>query len=471
MNREGQIDEWIRVHREEMIEELMDFVRHPSVSRADLCKEGAPYGPDVKAMLDFALQRGHDFGFRAENHDGYCGSVWYGDQEEEIGFYAHLDVVPEGSGWIYEPYQPVLKDGFVIGRGADDNKAAAVLGLYMMRFFQDSGIPLQKSIRMILGCAEETGMDDFRQYQLRGGRLPSFGIVADAGFPVCYAQKGGWNADILVPKGKDILDFHAGNVRNAVPGEAFLTLRADAEEIRTLLSDVEGISVTDEGDGTVLLTALGKGGHAAFPSGTDNAATKLAQAVTEKLPEDRYDIRGLDFIARAFRNPYGEGIDFACEDEISGKLSSNAGVFRTEGDGIRVLLDIRYPVTADIDTMTESFKSLLQANRVSLLALDIEKPFYIAKDDPKVQTLQDCYREITGREDEPYSMGGGTYSRVIPGAVSFGPGLPHDEKPEFLPEGHGGAHGPDEVLHVERWLQAFKIYLLSILRLAGTLEE
>ena len=83
MNREGQIDEWIRVHREEMIEELMDFVRHPSVSRADLCKEGAPYGPDVKAMLDFALQRGHDFGFRAENHDGYCGSVWYGDQEEE----------------------------------------------------------------------------------------------------------------------------------------------------------------------------------------------------------------------------------------------------------------------------------------------------------------------------------------------------------------------------------------------------
>ena len=217
-DRERKIDEWIESHREEMTEELMEFVRRPSVSRADLPEPGAPYGPDARKMLDFALERFGSFGFRTENHGGYVGSAWYGDQEEELGFYAHLDVVPEGPGWIYEPYNPLIKDGFVIGRGAADNKAAAVIGLYLMRYMKEHRIRLKKSFRMMFGCAEETGMDDFKQYQAQGGKLPDFGIVADCGFPVCFAQKGGWNADICVPKGADHLDFSAGNVRNACPG-------------------------------------------------------------------------------------------------------------------------------------------------------------------------------------------------------------------------------------------------------------
>ena len=465
-NREKQIDEWIGSHRVEMVRELMDFVRHPSVSRADLSEPGAPYGQDVRKMLDFALERFESFGFRTENHDGYCGSAWYGDAAEEIGFYAHLDVVPEGPNWIYEPWNPVEREGFVIGRGADDNKAAAVIGLFIMRFLKEHGIRLHRSFRVMMGCAEETGMDDFRQYQLRGGKLPDFGIVADAGFPVCYAQKGGWNADILVPKGSDILDFSAGNVRNACPGEAFLVLRADALKTAEYLSEYRDLSVEDCGNGELRITAKGRGGHAAFPEGTDNAATKLAEAVSRALPAGFCDIRGLDFIAECFRNPYGAGMGFSYEDEISGKLSSNAGVFRTDEQGIHVLLDIRYPVTAPIGEMTENFKKKLSENGVVLENLSVENPFYIDKEDPRVRILQECYREITGGTEEPYAMGGGTYSRVIPGAVTFGPGLRSGVKPGFLPEGHGGAHGPDEVLHIESWLGAFKIYLLSILKLA-----
>ncbi len=459
------IDAYTASHREEMVAELMEWVRHPSVSRADLRTEGAPYGPDVREMLTFALNRLSSFGFRTEDHGGYCGSAWYGSAEEEIGFYAHLDVVPEGPNWIFKPYEPVVKDGFVIGRGADDNKAAAVLGLYIMRFLKENGIRLNKSFRLMMGCAEETGMDDFKTYLQRGGKVPGFGIVADAGFPVCYAQKGGWNADILVPKGKDILEFRAGNVRNAVPGDARMVLRANADEVIKAFEGAEDITAEDLGGGRVQITAKGQGGHAAFPEGTDNAATKLAESAVSVLSGSAYDIRGLEFIAKTFRNPFGEGMGFRYEDEMSGKLSSNAGVFSVENDRIRVLLDIRYPVSADIHMMTEGFQALLKENGVLLEKLQIEKPFYIDKNDERVRKLQESYQEITGREDEPYAMGGGTYSRVIPGAITFGPGLHHDEKPEFLPKGHGGAHGPDEVLHIESWLRAYKIYLRSIIRL------
>ena len=86
-----------------------------------------------------------------------------------------------------------------------------------------------------------------------------------------------------------------------------------------------------------------------------------------------------------------------------------------------------------------------------------------------MKILMDAYKEVTGDEKEPYSMGGGTYSRVIPNAITFGPGLGGIPRPEFLPDGHGSCHGPDEVLYVESWLKSFKIYVLSVMKLGGAL--
>ena len=60
-------------------------------------------------------------------------------------------------------------------------------------------------------------------------------------------------------------------------------------------------------------------------------------------------------------------------------------------------------------------------------------------------------------------MGGGTYSRVVPDAISFGGGLrgvEHDMS--FLPEGHGGAHGRDEVLFLDNAMTAFRIYAVAL---------
>ena len=471
MDYEALLDKWTAEHREEMIEELMEWVRHKSVSRADLAdtENKAPYGPDCRAMLDFALKRAADFGFRAEDHDGYCGSALYGDAEEELGFVAHLDVVPEGGNWIYAPYAPVVKDGFIIGRGAGDNKAAAIIGLFLMRFLKENGIRLDKTIRLMMGCAEETGMADFRHYIKAGGKVPEFGIVADAGFPVIYAEKGGWNADILIPAGKNIKDFRAGNVRNAIPDYAELLIDGvTIEEAKEALSGKDGIEAF-ESDDLVKIVAHGKGGHAASPEGTEDAIVLLAKSVAESSLMEKADLEGLRFIAETFRTPYGDGMGFACEDDITGVLTSNAGVISMEGEKLKLLIDIRYPVKAPIKEMTEKFLLYLEDNDVEMTYLDVEAPFYIEKDDPKVQALMEVYQKVTGDTvSQPGTMGGGTYSRVIPNAITFGPGLPHEDA-DFLPSGHGFAHAPDEVLHIESWLKAFKIYVISALKLGGAM--
>ena len=93
-------------------------------------------------------------------------------------------------------------------------------------------------------------------------------------------------------------------------------------------------------------------------------------------------------------------------------------------------------------------------------------------DDPRVAALQALYKDVTGRDDPPYAMGGGTYSRAVPGAISFGPGMPgtrHDYS-AFLPEGHGGAHGRDEVLPISKMLTVSKIYVAALAALDEVIE-
>ncbi len=464
---ELEIREWIAAHRDDMVRDLMDWVRIPSVSRADLCdpEKKAPYGPECRRMLDHALARLSAEGFRTEDHDGYCGSAWYGDAPEELGFAAHLDVVPEGFGWIYAPYEPVEKDGFIIGRGCDDNKSSAIIGLYLMKYLKEHQIRMKKSFRLMMGCAEETGMADFRHYLASGGQVPEFSIIADGGFPVCCAQKGGWNMDISIPAGKDILDFSAGNVRNAIPDRAEMVLNLSCEDALSALKDLEKLEIIPDDRG-VRVISHGKGGHAAHPEDSDNAVLVLANALIRSGLAERLDLSGISFIAETFRTPYGDGMGFACKDEISGYLTSNIGVVRFEAGTIRALLDIRYPVSAPIMEMTDAFRAYLSEHKVIVNDLDIEKPFYIDPETPIVKTFQKIYLDVTGDDTAPYSMGGGTYSRVIPNGITFGGGL-QAPRPDFLPEGHGSCHGPDEVKHIDTWLRAFEIYLKCILELCA----
>ena len=47
-----------------------------------------------------------------------------GQGSPHFGFAGHLDVVPPGEGWASDPFVPVIEDGRLIGRGANDMKSA-----------------------------------------------------------------------------------------------------------------------------------------------------------------------------------------------------------------------------------------------------------------------------------------------------------------------------------------------------------
>ena len=139
-----RIDRWIEGHRDEFIEDVVRMVRIKSVAQQD--SPVKPYGSGCREALHAMLDLGKKHGFLTENYEEYMGSIDMGIPKETIGFWGHLDVVPEGDGWDFPPYEGVVKNGMIIGRGAQDNKGQTMAVFYVMRCIQELGIPLRHNL-------------------------------------------------------------------------------------------------------------------------------------------------------------------------------------------------------------------------------------------------------------------------------------------------------------------------------------
>ncbi|MBW3093720.1 Sapep family Mn(2+)-dependent dipeptidase [Bifidobacterium sp. 82T10] len=474
---------WFDGHREQFVADLLRWLGIPSVSDASAGIDGAPYGSGVADMFAEAVATAERYGLAWANHEGFAMSVYDPDHPFEamrdIAMVSHLDVVPAGPGWESEPFAPYERDGFVVGRGADDNKGMALLNLYLLRYWKEKGASFRHPVRVMYGGAEETGLDDMREYVRRHG-APYQAIVTDCGFPVNTAQKGEITLVAAMPKPESVISLVAGASPNAVPGEASVRLSlpdAQRDAILYAVGAMTGMRAAVESDGTVTITATGRSGHAAFPEGTVNALHRLTASLmeTDMLPPAAKGL--VRHLAAWSRTPYGDGFHVAFEDDASGTTTLNLGLVRTVGHQLQMTIDVRHAVTQHPQRIVDDIASKIDEAGGHVDRVDIDAPYVVAQDDPRVALLTGIYNKLTGSHAEPYAMGGGTHARVIPNALNFGPGLPSgsmiagDDRPAPDPDFiHGGAHGPNEWTSVDRLRQAFAIYAAAIPRLDAELD-
>ena len=98
--------------------------------------DNAPFGSENAKCLDTALLYAKKLGFEVKNAGGYYGYADYipkGAKEIKLGILCHLDVVPEGDGWSYEPFKVTEKDGILYGRGVTDDKGPFVSSLFALK--------------------------------------------------------------------------------------------------------------------------------------------------------------------------------------------------------------------------------------------------------------------------------------------------------------------------------------------------
>ena len=73
-----------------------------------------------------------------------------------LGFLGHSDVVPAGDGWDSDPFNPVIQDGFLIGRGVADMKSGiSAFCCAVSKFIKEKSF--NGSIRVFITGDEEVG--------------------------------------------------------------------------------------------------------------------------------------------------------------------------------------------------------------------------------------------------------------------------------------------------------------------------
>ena len=206
------IKEQIHALSEEMIANLGKMVAIDS--QLGTPTEGKPFGEGPAKALSEGLKIAEELGFHTVNLDNYCGYAEMGEGEEIVGIAGHLDIVPVGGDWSYDPFVLTRKGDYVYGRGTTDDKGPVIEALYAMKLLRDSGVKLNKRVRLIMGCNEETGSKCMEHYNEVAEEL-SCGFTPDANFPCIHGEKGHMSM-MAYSKHTKIISMNGGFVSNAV---------------------------------------------------------------------------------------------------------------------------------------------------------------------------------------------------------------------------------------------------------------
>lgn len=427
----NKINKWIDNHFDQMVAALIPLIQIDSSLDEEHAAPNAPFGPGCRQALSYFLGHGELLGFESKDLDGYAGFIRFGPKDQNtVGILAHLDVVPaEPEGWLYPPFSAVIKEGKLYGRGSEDDKGPLIAALYAMWALKESGIPINKEIRLIAGCDEESGSRCIKYYLDKEGQFEC-GFSPDGLFPIYNAEKG--IARISYSKAFDIKnsvikEINGGTKLNMVPEAAsvlvdnsmLMELQSSAE-----LSDLDGISLEETDDG-VVVKSKGVTVHSMEPEKGKNAIVLLLSALSNLEKPGDEGLQTLKYLSKiANLESDGSAMGIAIKDDISGPLTINLATIDVKGGQIIVQFDIRYPVTHDWAVLLTQLQKVALEGEFDFNLLQHKKPLYVPGDTPLIKTLAQAYEEVVGEHAELLSMGGGTYCRFVENTVSFGPVFP-----------------------------------------------
>lgn len=147
---------------EEMVEFLRQLVRIPTVN---------PPGENYADCANLIGAKLKEFGYETEfvTAEGLpeCSAQFprvnvIGRKRGEranptLHFNGHLDVVPPGEGWTFDPFAAIVRDGRIYGRGVTDQKAGIAASIFAIEAIRRAGIKLRGSVEQSATVDEESG--------------------------------------------------------------------------------------------------------------------------------------------------------------------------------------------------------------------------------------------------------------------------------------------------------------------------
>ena len=453
------LNERVLAMKDDLLACLQENLRIPSVEGEPA--EGAPYGVACRDSLDHALKAAEKLGFRTENVDGHVGWAEYGEGEEMIAVLGHLDVVPAGDGWSFNPWGGEIKDDRIFGRGTMDDKGPSIAALFALAALRDSGMPLKRRIRIIFGCNEETGARDLKYYLANGGEIPVMGFTPDAEYPVINGEKGIINVTYghsYKQTGElKLLSIQGGTAANVTPAYAVAKIGCNpelAKRIAQLYAPSMKFSLRDYG---VKVEAFGVSAHGSTPWQGENAIGRLVQAL-DNLPFEGEVQQFIHFLATKLgMETNGKSAGIYLHDDVSGELTLNWGTLNADEEKLSMIINYRFPVTKEYEDCAPALDALFAEAGFIKEKEAFKNKLYMSADCDLVKILLKVYKDHTGIDGKPVCIGGGTYAKSLPNILAFGPIFPGDEVRE---------HKPDEFIEIPKLMKNAQIIASAMYEMA-----
>ncbi|MDZ4355333.1 MAG: dipeptidase, partial [Variovorax sp.] len=431
---------------------------------------GVPAGRRLEAAVGPAAARhafgqlvekmAKDFGLGYRNVDGRIFEVSLkGRGSEEFGILTHADVVPAVlSEWVLDdgtrldPFAMTRVGDFLYGRGTIDDKGSIAAVLYAMKAVKDSGLPVERGVRLMIETTEETG-GDAMQYYRNKTPLPAYNIVLDSKYPAVVAEKGSGALKVLFPAeaadpaATAITAMSGAASANAIPQTATATLKGgDLAAVAAKLEAAKAAFVRKyEGQGgkftidiargaeAIELKVTGTSAHGSRPEEGVNPVPRLTLFLKESgvpLAANPY-LRAVQYIDALYGTGYlGEKMGLGYADDFMGPLTISPTLVRMGADGrLEVTANVRMPRGRTPDALKAQVAAKVNgwatASQVKL-ELAYDQGNWMARD-PKgawLSTLLNIFGDTTGLEAKPVPTAGSTTAKLMPNAINFGPAMP-----------------------------------------------
>ncbi len=80
-----------------------------------------------------------------------------GSRGRTLHLNGHFDVVPPGEGWTVDPFEGLVRDGRILGRGASDMKSGIAAAVFAVEAIRRAGVELEGAVDISATVDEESG--------------------------------------------------------------------------------------------------------------------------------------------------------------------------------------------------------------------------------------------------------------------------------------------------------------------------
>jgi acetylornithine deacetylase/succinyl-diaminopimelate desuccinylase-like protein len=411
-------------------DELAEFLRIPSIS-ADPAHAG-----HVEEAGEWVCRFVRDAGGEAELVDWHGEPLAIGEVRASnpngaptVLCYGHFDVQPPDplELWDSEPFEPEVRDGYLYGRGAADDKGQLYMLLSAARELAHAG-ELPVNVRFTCDGEEETGGHSIVEFIADDDRGADAAVIFDGGMirrgvpAFNVATRGLVYFHVTLRTGER--DLHSGLYGGAA-------LNAAHALVRTLDSFLarDGRLVDELREGRVPPTEEELAGWRELPSGADELADQGARPADARAADE--------FYLRTFAEP---------ALEINGIESGSPQLQKTVLPVVaHANVSIRLAPGQDPDTIGATVERLLREAAPAGAELDIQRwssspPGLVPPDAPAIRLGQDAFERVVGRRPALIRSGGSI--PVVPALA--GKGIPAVVTGFSLPDAQ--IHSPNERL-------------------------